>query len=523
MINGKKIVDYCTYFDETCQEVLELRIRILNDYVDEFIICESNKTQSGIPIEFKLKQRIKELGLPEEKIRVIELNIPDEDQIEPMDIDYWNCYEGNNQNINSVLSRTRERLQRDAITSVLDDYDNNTCFIVGDIDEIVNPIHLNFLTDLILKEPTKVLMVPLVYLQGRADLRAHDKYNLTPCPWDKALFICTKKHLYFAKPIQIRSFNFNPLEIAYATHDGQVIQDLGWHFSWMGNSNTKLKKRDAFIHYEDKFWWIESGAYDSEEKKKSLQEEAKEGRYAYHSTHSILLRYPTENLPKEIFESKKLQNFFLPGSFPEYDVKSEPEIKFNLPNYSIGKNWQPRIHVVDNFYADPYAVRELALKQEYVENGSRGVRSLDQFVFPGVKEAFEKIIGKKITKWSETYGICGRFQFCTSEDALVYHCDIQRWAGVVYLTPDAPHQTGTSLLVHKKTGIRTNEDPRIGECFIDLGEPYFLDPTPFEEVDVIGNVFNRLVLWDGRSIHAARKYFGNKKENSRLFQIFFFE
>lgn len=189
----------------------------------------------------------------------------------------------------------------------------------------------------------------------------------------------------------------------------------------------------------------------------------------------------------------------------------------------IGTNHQARIFVVDNFYEDPYLIRNIALQQEYVQNGSVGVRSLQQFDFPGIREAFEKIIGSPIKKWTETHGICTRFQYCTPSDPLVYHCDHSRWAAVVYLTPDAPYETGTSLLAHKKTRIRTNEDPKIETCFTDLGEPYFLDGTHFEEVDTVGNVFNRLVIWDGRSIHAARKYFGNKKENARLFQVFFFD
>jgi hypothetical protein len=189
----------------------------------------------------------------------------------------------------------------------------------------------------------------------------------------------------------------------------------------------------------------------------------------------------------------------------------------------INPNRQTRLFVVDDFYTDPHAVRQIALAQEYCKNGSVGVRSLQQFIFPGLKEEFERIIQNKIVNWADVHGICGRFQYCTPEDPLVYHCDQTRWAGIIYLTPDAPFETGTSLVAHKKTKIRTNEDSRIYECFRDLGEPYFLDGTHFEEVDVVGNVFNRLVIWDARSIHAARKYFGNNKNNCRLFQVFFFD
>ena len=51
----------------------------------------------------------------------------------------------------------------------------------------------------------------------------------------------------------------------------------------------------------------------------------------------------------------------------------------------------------------------------------------------------------------------------------------------------------------------------------------YLDPTEFETVDSVGNVYNRLVLFDSKCIHAATDYFGTCKENGRLFQLFFFD
>ena len=54
------------------------------------------------------------------------------------------------------------------------------------------------------------------------------------------------------------------------------------------------------------------------------------------------------------------------------------------------------------------------------------------------------------------------------------------------------------------------------------GDP-FLDGTPFEPVDVLGNVYNRLVIFDAQCIHSASEYFGTVKENCRLWQMFFFD
>lgn len=190
-------------------------------------------------------------------------------------------------------------------------------------------------------------------------------------------------------------------------------------------------------------------------------------------------------------------------------------------NFSINNNQKPRIWIVDDFYADPHAVREFALQQEFEPNLNyyKGSRTKEQFIIPGTKEAIEKIIGRPIINWTETHGMCGRFQYCTAEDALVYHCDSQSYAGMVYLTPDAPVSCGTSLFAHKRTGLRNEND--FGDINV-FGETGFYDRTKFELVDTAGNVFNRLVLFDAKCIHSANEYFGTDITNSRLFHLFFF-
>ena len=175
--------------------------------------------------------------------------------------------------------------------------------------------------------------------------------------------------------------------------------------------------------------------------------------------------------------------------------------------------------IVDDFYADPYAVREYALKQEFFDDeGYIGRRTRKQFFFPGLKESFEDIMGMTITEW-ESHGMNGRFQHNWAGEKLVYHCDSQKWAGMIYLTPDAPFECGTSLYAHRKTRVRHNSEP-LEEVF--PGNT-FLDKTPYQVVDVAGNVFNRLVIFNGGCIHAASEYFGHSLENCRLWQMFFFD
>ena len=190
----------------------------------------------------------------------------------------------------------------------------------------------------------------------------------------------------------------------------------------------------------------------------------------------------------------------------------------------INSSYRKGFWVVDNFYQDPDAVRDLALKQEYHQGGLGrgyiGQRTFQQFLFPGLKEEFERIMGEKITRWEE-HDMNGRFQFSMEGEPLVYHCDDQKWAAMIYLTPNAPYETGTGTYALKGTNITHSSHPEIMRCFRPGSQN--LDKTIFEPVDVVGNVYNRLVIFNAGYLHAAKGYFGYSRENSRLWQMFFFD
>jgi hypothetical protein len=213
----------------------------------------------------------------------------------------------------------------------------------------------------------------------------------------------------------------------------------------------------------------------------------------------------------------------------------DPEAEQNIiitNAFPINKKIDKRFFVVDNFFEDPYAVREFALNQKYFDGeGAVGCRTKKQFLWDGLREKFEEIIGEKISDhthdgygWNDI-GINGRFQSCKAGTPMVFHCDTQRWAGVLFLTPDAPPQSGTSFYRNKKSKVFHNSqvDWTVGENGNAFNGKTFLDPTPYERIDTVGNVFNRLVIFDGGLIHAGNDYFGWDLESSRLFQIFFFD
>lgn len=183
--------------------------------------------------------------------------------------------------------------------------------------------------------------------------------------------------------------------------------------------------------------------------------------------------------------------------------------------------------VVDNFYQDPHAIREYAINSLNFSNSDyhRGKRS-NRFVLNGTKERLEHILGRTILNWNSPSYANGVFQYCTSYDPIVYHVDSQQFAGVVFLTPDAPLNSGTATYRSKITGrtrFETQDEDYIQTFKGVSNELNFYDSTSYEVVDKVANVFNRLILWDAKAIHAATNYFGDDINNARFFQLFFFD
>jgi hypothetical protein len=195
-------------------------------------------------------------------------------------------------------------------------------------------------------------------------------------------------------------------------------------------------------------------------------------------------------------------------------------------------NPHPSIIAVDDFYTNPDEVREYALGLDFQYNKAqhKGKRTKQRTFFDGTYEFLEDTLKKKITSW-DNQPHNGVFQYCTAEDQLVYHTDGQQYAAVVFLTPDAPAECGTSFFKHKGNGLRKYPtakdcvafDKSTEELYWDMFQGNFYDKTPWELVDTVGNVYNRMAIWDAKLVHAATQYFGSDKLNSRLFHMFFFD
>ena len=304
-----KIVDCFPFFAPTNEEILYLRVNMLKDHVDKFIIVESNKTHSGKPVDRKFPEIARKLGLPIEKIIYVEHDIPDTEDLEVLDIDRKNAGVNAN-NIDSVHARARERLQKDAVMMALQDFEKRDVFLYGDADEIIDPKHIKWLAKQCHNHPNLIIKVPLVYLQGRADLRIHHR-NDVPVIWKRAMFFATKEQLLHAKLSNIRCGNIY-MPVKFPTNEGVNQEDMGWHFAWMGTQQQRQTKADSFAHAFDSFKWHTAGGY-ADYKKFVDNTQPVEGNIAPDSNEDhILKRYPHSSLPQMIFDEPFLKDFFLP-------------------------------------------------------------------------------------------------------------------------------------------------------------------------------------------------------------------
>ncbi len=182
--------------------------------------------------------------------------------------------------------------------------------------------------------------------------------------------------------------------------------------------------------------------------------------------------------------------------------------------------------IIDDFYKNPDEVRAFALAQEFSQHGNYPGQRTRPFLAENVKNSISDIIrpyAGEVTSWGDDS--TGSFQYTTARDRSWIHSDdTTDWAAVLYLTPNAPISAGTGIFKHKETGVNRwrSSEHTDSENSQAPGVLHSQDFTKWEMVDRLGNVYNRMVLYKGDLFHVSLDYFGNDKEDGRLFQVFFF-
>ena len=173
--------------------------------------------------------------------------------------------------------------------------------------------------------------------------------------------------------------------------------------------------------------------------------------------------------------------------------------------------------VIDNFYNNPDNTRNFILTQDFKVRGNYPGKRTISFADETTRDCIEKYISSfagKITRFpignSDT-NYNGSFQYTTSRDRSWIHTDSwNNWAGVLYLTPNAPVSSGTGLYKYQD-GTKTS-DNLSQEELDEIGEDS-QDVTKWTLIDKIGNVYNRMVLFNAKQFHCSLNHynFGPKK------------
>ena len=152
--------------------------------------------------------------------------------------------------------------------------------------------------------------------------------------------------------------------------------------------------------------------------------------------------------------------------------------------------------IIDDFYNNPLDVREFALKQEFsvVGNypGFRTKSHTNPSIYSTIQEAV-KNAGGQITDFS-TDSHNGAYQYATSKDKSWIHADEQMWAGICFLTPDAPLTSGTGLYKHKETGLYCRPKNADGSVDIKLLDTINKMLVPKVAKSKYGKRLNELII-----------------------------
>ena len=198
------IYDCFSYLDEDL--LLDLRLNILNDFVDFFVIVEGNKTWQNN--SKKLKFDINKYSKFKNKIKYIKV----EDLPEGED------------------PYKRENYQRNSILRGLSNADDEDIIMISDLDEIPNPKVLsNF------KKEMKYAAFKQKHFYYKFNLQSNNY------PYWYGTRICIKKFLKSPQWLRDLKFKKRPFWRIDKLRLNNIIDEGGWHF-------CNLKKPDLLLY-----------------------------------------------------------------------------------------------------------------------------------------------------------------------------------------------------------------------------------------------------------------------------------
>ena len=232
-----KIFDCFMYYDEDL--ILDLRLNLLNNYVDEFLIVESLYTHSGerrkllfdINNYSKFKNKIKYIILEKVPEDLLVLNEKDTE------------HEKNSKYILNAVKR--ENLQRNTISEGLTSASPEDIVIISDVDEIPN-LENNKIKDI----KNKIIFFKQKFFYYKFNLKLNDFV------WHGSK-ACRKKDLIspqWLRNIKDKIYPIWRLDTLFSNKKYQsvkIINNGGWHFSNIKTPADIEKKMKTYLHHRE--------------------------------------------------------------------------------------------------------------------------------------------------------------------------------------------------------------------------------------------------------------------------------
>ena len=208
------------YFDEDL--MLEIRLNILNKVVDKFILCEATRDHAGNKKNLKFNHN--NFSAFKNKIEYI--------VVDDMPINVMAPKKGWHEN------HARDQFQRNALERGYKDFSDQDIIMISDIDEIPDPKKL---------KEFKIEKKYACFLQKNFQSKLN-LLNVSDADW-AGTRICQKK--YLRSPQWLRNFKLKrkPFWNIFG-YKMQIINNGGWHFSFLKNPSSIRQKINAYSHQE---------------------------------------------------------------------------------------------------------------------------------------------------------------------------------------------------------------------------------------------------------------------------------
>ena len=226
-----KIIDCTSFYNE--HMMYEVRLNILKDKVDKFIVTESTFSHSGK--KKKLNFDINNYPKFKDKITYIAIDKEPDGIVE----------ENNNPTLQRSNSLKRIALSYDESLKKLDNFSNNDFIMLSDNDEIPN---LN--SEKFLKNKNSIVLFNQLFFYYKFNLL----YDRMIWPGTKG---CTKeklKSLSWLRNIKLKKYPFWRLDTLFSESkyiDLNIVNDGGWHFTNLKTPEQMYEKFMNFGHHDE--------------------------------------------------------------------------------------------------------------------------------------------------------------------------------------------------------------------------------------------------------------------------------